>query len=1014
MTTPLQAGYESAGETPEIEVSAVDLPTPVRWTDADPRLDALHRDLLAAVDGDVRVDAGARAAYSTDSSNYRQPPIAVVVPRSVQAAAEAVGVCRQHGVPVVSRGGGTSLAGQTTNHAVVIDWTKHCNRLVSVDEPARTCVVEPGIALDDLNDHLAEHGLMFGPRPSTHPSCTIGGMVGNNSCGATAQAYGKTVDNVRRLEVLTYDGLRMWVGPTTDAEYDEIIARPDRRAGIYRELKALRDTHLAQIRTRFPDIPRRVSGYNLDALLPEQGFDLAKALVGSEGTLVTVLHAELQLVPLARNKALVVLGYPDVAAAGDAVPQVLRHDPWQLEGLDDVLIGLEKADHDEEGAIAGLPPGGGWLMVQFIGDSPEASEALARALVDDVEGSESPPQVRVLTDETKEECLAAVREAGLGATAHPTAKHDTWEGWEDSAVPPDRLGDYLRDLRGMFEEFGYGETTSLYGHFGQGCVHTRIPFELRTAEGIARYRAFVERAADLVVSYGGSLSGEHGDGQSRGELLVKMYGAEVVGAFERMKEIFDPANMMNPGKVVAPYPLDSNLKLGTDYQPWEPRTHFAFPKDQNRFSRAASRCVGVGNCRSSGGDGQVMCPSYQVTRDETHSTRGRARLLFEMIRGEVITDGWRSTEVRDALDLCLSCKGCRSDCPVEVDMATYKAEFLSHHYARRLRPVSHYAMGWLPLWARLAAHAPVRVNLLTRSPLAPLLKRLGGVAAQRDIPPFATERFTDWFARREPSSRTGTRGAVLLWPDTFTNNFDPHIGIAAVHVLESAGFEVRLPDRTLCCGLTLISTGQLGIAKRVLRRTVAAMREEIRAGTPVVGLEPSCTAVFRTDAPELLPGDEDVRRLSMQTKTLAELLGQRAPDWVPPPVNRRAIVQTHCHQHAVMGFDADRALLERSGVDVDVLDSGCCGLAGNFGFERGHFEVSIACAERVLLPTVRRVDLETVLLADGFSCRTQVEQARTGRQAVHLAELLAAAVRNTQLGERPEQLVSNRHRRRAP
>ena len=965
------------------------------------------------MDGDVRVDAGARAAYSTDSSNYRQPPIAVVVPRSVQAAAEAVGVCRQHGVPVVSRGGGTSLAGQTTNHAVVIDWTKHCNRLVSVDEPARTCVVEPGIALDDLNDHLAEHGLMFGPRPSTHPSCTIGGMVGNNSCGATAQAYGKTVDNVRRLEVLTYDGLRMWVGPTTDAEYDEIIARPDRRAGIYRELKALRDTHLAQIRTRFPDIPRRVSGYNLDALLPEQGFDLAKALVGSEGTLVTVLHAELQLVPLARNKALVVLGYPDVAAAGDAVPQVLRHDPWQLEGLDDVLIGLEKADHDEEGAIAGLPPGGGWLMVQFIGDSPEASEALARALVDDVEGSESPPQVRVLTDETKEECLAAVREAGLGATAHPTAKHDTWEGWEDSAVPPDRLGDYLRDLRGMFEEFGYGETTSLYGHFGQGCVHTRIPFELRTAEGIARYRAFVERAADLVVSYGGSLSGEHGDGQSRGELLVKMYGAEVVGAFERMKEIFDPANMMNPGKVVAPYPLDSNLKLGTDYQPWEPRTHFAFPKDQNRFSRAASRCVGVGNCRSSGGDGQVMCPSYQVTRDETHSTRGRARLLFEMIRGEVITDGWRSTEVRDALDLCLSCKGCRSDCPVEVDMATYKAEFLSHHYARRLRPVSHYAMGWLPLWARLAAHAPVPVNFLTRSPLAPLLKRLGGVAAQRDIPPFATERFTDWFARREPG-RAGTRGAVLLWPDTFTNNFDPHIGIAAVHVLEAAGFEVRLPHRTLCCGLTLISTGQLGIAKRVLRRTVAAMREEIRAGTPVVGLEPSCTAVFRTDAPELLPGDEDVRRLSMQTMTLAELLGQRAPDWVPPPVNRRAIVQKHCHQHAVMGFDADRALLERSGVDVDVLDSGCCGLAGNFGFERGHYEVSIACAERVLLPAVRRADLETVLLADGFSCRTQVEQARTGRQAVHLAELLAAAVRNTHLGERPEQLISNRHRRRAP
>ena len=996
---------EATGAASRTGVGTVDLPPPVHWRDEDPRRDALYRDLVAAVDGEVRVDAGSRAAYSTDSSNYRQPPIAVVVPRSVQAAEAAVAVCRRHRAPVVSRGGGTSLAGQTTNDAVVIDWTKYCNRLVSVDEPARTCVVEPGIALDDLNDQLADRGLMFGPRPSTHPSCTIGGMVGNNSCGATAQAYGKTVDNVNRLEVLTYDGARMWVGATGTTEYEEIVAGTDRRAVIYRELRALRDAHLAGIRTRFPDIPRRVSGYNLDALLPERGFDVAQALVGSEGTLVTVLHAELRLVPLAVNKTLVVLGYPDIAAAGDAVPRVLRHDPWQLEGLDDVLIGLERADRVEEKAISGLPPGRGWLMVQFIGDSPEESEARARGLLDDVGSGEPPPHAVLVTDEDQEVRLAAVREAGLGATAHPSAKHDTWEGWEDSAVPPDRLGDYLRDLRALFEEFGYVETTSLYGHFGQGCVHTRIPFELRTADGIARYRRFVERAADLVVSYGGSLSGEHGDGQSRGELLVKMYGAEVVRGFEWMKKIFDPLNMMNPGKVVAPYPLDANLKLGTGYEPREPRTHFAFPKDENRFSRAASRCVGVGNCRSSGGDGQVMCPSYQVTREETHSTRGRARLLFEMVRGEVITDGWRSTEVRDALDLCLSCKGCRSDCPVEVDMATYKAEFLSHHYAGRRRPASHYSMGWLPLWARLAAVSPGSVNFVGRSPMAPLVKRLGGIALERDLPQFAAQRFTDWFHQRE-ARQPGSRGPVLLWPDTFTNNFDPHIGVAAVQVLEDAGFEVRLPDRSLCCGLTWISTGQLGIAKRVLRHTVATLRDEIRAGIPLVGLEPSCTAVFRADAPELLAGDEDVRRLSMQTVTLAEVLTRRAPDWRPPPVNRQAIVQTHCHQHAVMGFQADRELLERVGVEVDVLDSGCCGLAGNFGFERGHFEVSLACAERVLLPAVRRADRQTVLVADGFSCRTQVEQARTGRQGVHLAELLASAVRGTQLGDRPEDAVS--------
>ncbi len=990
-------------------MTSVDLPTPIRWTGEDRRTDALRDELVARVAGEVRVDAGSRAAYSTDSSNYRQPPIAVVVPRTVEAAEVAVGVCREHGAPVVSRGGGTSLAGQTTNQAVVIDWTKHCNRLLSVDDAARTCVVEPGIALDDLNEQLAPRGLMFGPRPSTHPSCTIGGMVGNNSCGATAQAYGKTAENVHRLEVLTYDGLRMWVGPTSSNEFDRVVAESGRRAEIYRDLRALRDEHLESIRTRFPDIPRRVSGYNLDALLPEHGFNLARALVGSEGTLVTVLSAELQLVPLARHKALVVLGYRDVAAAGDAVPTVLCHDPWQLEGLDDALIGLVRDDHAADDAVAGLPPGRGWLMVQFIGESPEGAERLARTLVEDVESAEHPPTVRVLTDQKKEESLAAVREAALGVTAHPSAKHDTWEGWEDSAVPPERLGDYLRDLRAMFDEFGYTETTTLYGHFGQGCVHTRIPFELRTAEGIARYRRFVERAADLVVSYGGSLSGEHGDGQSRGELLVKMFGAEIVRAFEQMKILFDPANLMNPGKVVAPYPLDANLRLGTGYQPWEPRTHFAFPADENRFSRAASRCVGVGNCRSSGGDGQVMCPSYQVTRDEIHSTRGRARLLFEMVRGEVITDGWRSTEVRHALDLCLSCKGCRSDCPVEVDMATYKAEFLSHHYAGRLRPFSHYSMGWLPLWARLAAASPGPVNRVLRSPVAPLVKRLGGIAPQRDIPQFAAQRFTEWFQGRQPRD-PGPRGPVMLWPDSFTNNIDPQIGVAAVQVLEDAGFEVQLPGRTLCCGLTWISTGQLGIAKRVLRRTVSSMREEIRAGIPLVGLEPSCAAVFRADAPELLAGDEDVRRLSMQTMTLAELLGQRAPDWRPPKVNLRAIVQTHCHQHAVMGFEADRALLELSGVQVEMLDSGCCGLAGNFGFERGHFEVSIACAERVLLPAVRNADARTLLLADGFSCRTQVQHARTGRRGVHLAELLAAAVAGTPLGGHPEHIISNQYK----
>jgi FAD/FMN-containing dehydrogenase/Fe-S oxidoreductase len=967
-------------------MTAVDLGMP------HPRSDGLRDELRDRVDGEVRFDAGSRAAYATDASNYRQLPIGVVAPRTVDAAAAAVAVAAAHGVPVLSRGGATSLAGQTTNAALVLDWSKYCNRVVSIDPDARTCIVEPGIALDDLNRVLAPTGLMFGPRPSTHRSCTLGGMIGNNSCGATAQAYGKTADNVTRLEVLTYDGTRFWAGRTGDEEYARLATGGDRRAQIYRALRELRDEHADAIRRHFPHIPRRVSGYNLDALLPENGFDVGRALIGSEGTLVVVLHAELQLVSVPGGKAMAILGYPDIATAADAVPHVLRHEPWQLEGVDNVLMNLEGAAGLAGDVRSRLPAGGGWLLVQFAGDDQEQADRRAQDLCDDLASSEHAPDEKLIEDPALEEQFIELREAGLGATAHPRGKHPTWEGFEDAAVPPDRLGDYLREFRALLGELGYDQAeTALYGHFGQGCVHTRIPFELRTADGIAKFRDFLERAAALVSSYGGSLSGEHGDGQSKAELLPVMFGTEVVDLFGRVKTIFDPDNRMNPGKVVDPAPLDSHLRLGTDFTHAEPRTWFAYPQDDNRFSTATLRCVGVGNCRAATSDSSVMCPSYMVTREEEHSTRGRARLLFEMIRGEAITDGWRSTEVRDALDLCLACKGCRSDCPVNVDMATYKAEFLAHHYAGRLRPAAHYSMGWLPVAAAVAAKAPRAVNALTAAPgVSAVIKRAGGIAPERDVPAFAAERFTDWW-RRRPRPRAGSRGKVLLWPDTFTNSFHPRIGQAAAEVLEAAGFTVLVPYRRLCCGLTWISTGQLGTARRVLRRTLRALRDPIRAGVPVVGLEPSCTAVFRSDGPELLPGDEDMRRLAAQTWTFAELLTQRAADWEPPLVDASALVQTHCHQHAVLSTDPDTALMKRAGIDAERLSSGCCGLAGNFGFERGHYEVSMAAAERVLLPRVRGAAPDTLLLADGFSCRTQIEQG-AGRRAVHLAEVLAAAL----------------------
>jgi FAD/FMN-containing dehydrogenase/Fe-S oxidoreductase len=939
------------------------------------------------VDGEVRFDAGSRAAYAHDGSNYRQVPIGVVVPRSVDAAVAAVAVCREAGAPILSRGGGTSLAGQCCNEAVVIDWTKYCHHLVSVDPAAKTAIIEPGAALDKVNDGLKEHGLMVGPKPSTHVSCTIGGMIGNNSCGSTAQAYGKMADSVRRLEILTYDGLRTWVGETSDEEFERITAATGRKAELYRRLRQIRDTYLGQIRTGYPDIPRRVSGYNLDHLLPEKGFHVARALVGSESTLVTVLRAEIDLVEIPRCRSLVVLGYPDIADAGDVVPLAVRHGPLAVEGLDDTLISLEREEHLAGEALDKLPEGSGWLMIQFGGDTKEEAEAKAHRLLDEVrsDGDHPKPHVAYLEDPAVEDELWNVRELGLGATAYPPGRHETHEGWEDAAVPPDRLGDYLRDFRDMLRRYDY-EPATLYGHFGHGCVHTRIPFELRTPDGIAKYRSFVEDAADLVVSYGGSLSGEHGDGQSRGELLPKMFGPELMRAFGELKAAFDPGNRMNPGKVVDPYRLDENLTL-RGWFPSEPRALFHYPQDGGKFSAAASRCVGVGKCR--GDEGGVMCPSYRATREEENSTRGRSRLLMEMIRGEVITDGWHSTEVRDALDMCLSCKACRKECPVDVDMATYKAEFLAHHYKGRPRPAAHYSMGWLPLAALLAAAAPGAVNAAGRAPgLGRLIKRAGGIDERRELPRFAHERFTRWWARREtlPSGPP-----VILWPDTFTNNFHPGVGRAAVAVLEDAGFAVNVPTKPLCCGLTWISTGQLGMASRMLKRTIAALRPALAAGQRVVVLEPSCAAVFRSDAAELL-GSDDARLLARQTTTLAELLTETR--WHPRPSEdqrapRKAIAQVHCHQHAIMGFGKDTELLKACGVDVDVLDEGCCGLAGNFGFERGHYDVSMACAEHGLFPAVRDAAPGTAILADGFSCRTQIESGHLGRDGVHLAELLA-------------------------
>ncbi|MEW6473806.1 MAG: FAD-linked oxidase C-terminal domain-containing protein [Actinomycetota bacterium] len=941
------------------------------------------------MNGEVRFDAGSRSLYSTAASNYRQVPLGVVVPRTIDSVVAALEVCRRHDVPVLGRGGGTSLAGQSCNVAVVFDFSKYLRRIVDIDPAARRAVVEPGAVLDDLRAAAERHHLTFGPDPSTHEYCTLGGMIGNNSCGVHSVMAGRTSDNIEQLDVVTYDGLRLTVGPTSDVELGRMIAAGGRRGEIYRSLRDLRDRYAELIRARFPSIPRLVSGYALDQLLPEHGFNVARALVGSEGTCVLVLGATCRLVHSPPARRLVVAGYPDVYRAADDVPAVLAARPTGLEGIDETLV----ADMRRKGLprqVDLLPPGRGWLLVEFGGEDGDEAEGRAREFVEDLTRRDPAVAAEFYSDVEQMEAVWEIRESGLGATARVPGEADTWEGWEDSAVAPERLGEYVRRLHELYERFGL--RGALYGHFGDGCVHTRINFDLVTPDGVKRFRSFLEEATDLVVSLGGALSGEHGDGQARAEFLPKMFGPELVEAFARFKAIWDPDGRMNPHKVVDPYRVDEDLRLGPGYDPKPVRTYFQFPDDDGDFSRATQRCVGVGKCRRT--DGGIMCPSYMVTREEEHSTRGRAHLLFDMLSGRGPVGGFRDDHVKDALDLCLACKGCRGECPVNVDIATYKAEFLAHYYAHRLRPRAAYAMGFIMYGAALAARSPGIANAAMSAPgLGQLLKRSAGIAAERTAPPFAAETFTAWFRRRPPSPPAGGRRRVIVWPDTFTNHFTPYIGRAAVELLDAAGFSVSVPRPWVCCGRPLYDFGFLRHARRLLQRTLRTLAADIEAGTPVVVLEPSCAAVFRDELVNLLPRRLDARRLATQTVLLSEFLDEHASDLRAPPLRRRALVQPHCHHKAVLGFDAEVRMLERLGLDVDVLDSGCRGMAGAFGFEASHYDVSMACAERVLLPAIRKADDDVLVVADGFSCREQIRQG-AGRSSHHLAEVARSALRS--------------------
>jgi FAD/FMN-containing dehydrogenase/Fe-S oxidoreductase len=977
-----------------------------------PITEALAADLRRRLKGEVRFDTGSRALYATDASNYRQVPIGVVIPRTVADVVETVAVCRRHNAPVLARGGGTSLAGQCCNVAVVMDMTKYLNRVLEIDARNRRARVEPGCVLDDLRHAAQQHGLNFGPDPATHTHNTLGGMLGNDSCGIHSLLCAKhglglrTADNTDELEILTYDGVRMRVGETPPAKLESLIRRGGREGEIYAKLKAFADKYADLIRARFPkDVPRRVSGYNFPQLLPENNFNLARALVGSEGTLVTILEATLLLVPNPKARTLVVVGYQDVFQAAEHIMEILPLKPTGLEGMDHLLFEWTKQRGGKEKNLALMPQGKGFLFIEFGGDSKADADAQARQCMEILGRNGDVVDMELMDDPEREHMLWKVRESGLGSTAWVEGQPDSWPGWEDSAVAPAKIAPYLRELRKLFDKFGY--TPSLYGHFGQGCIHCRVGFDLVQADGIKKFREFMQEAAYLVVRFGGSLSGEHGDGQARAELLPIMFGDEMVQAFVEFKRIWDPLNRMNPHKVVEPYGMDQNLRLGTEYDPPPVETHFQYPQDHYTFHRAALRCVGVGECRKK--DSGTMCPSYMVTRDENDSTRGRAHLLFEMMRGDPVTEGWKSEAVKGALDLCLACKGCKGECPVNVDMATYKAEFLSHYYEHRLRPRHAYSMGLIHVWADIASRMPRLVNFVSHAPiLGDLFKWAGGIHHKRSVPSFATETFKDWFRKRGP--RNDGKPAVILWPDTFNNFFHPWVAQAAVEVLEDAGCQVLVPVKDLCCGRPLYDFGFVDMAGRWLRDILDTLRPWIRAGVPVVALEPSCWSVFHEELPGLFPHDEDAKRLHEQAFLLGQFLHQRVEDYEPPKLRRKAVIHGHCHHKSLVKMDAEKAILDKLGLDYELLDSGCCGMAGSFGFEdvQEHYDVSLAVGERVLLPAVRQAQRDTLIVTDGFSCKEQISQC-TNRQGLHLAEVLQMALRERTASGRPEE----RHSRKA-
>ncbi|WP_197680260.1 FAD-binding and (Fe-S)-binding domain-containing protein [Microlunatus soli] len=930
------------------------------------------------LDDAVHADTLTRALYSSDASLYRIVPQLVARPRTADELVEIGLLAAEHGVPITSRGAGTSIAGNAVGAGIILNTSRHLNKIIDIDPEARTATVEPGIVHAALQREATKVGLRFGPDPSSHTRCTVGGMIGNNACGSRALGYGRTSDNLAELEVATLDGGRHTLRPDSSPA----------DSPLFGSLERLVHDRLATIRTEFGTFGRQVSGYAMENLLPERGFDILKFFAGTEGTLGMITRATVRLVADAPSKIMIALGYPSMPEAADAVPAILPYRPTAAEGLDSRIVDVVRRQQGE-GSVPALPRGAGWMLVELTGeDDQEVRSRAQRVLADSgcLDGF-------LVDDPAQAARLWKIREDGAGLAAVSLSR-PAHAGWEDTAVPPEHLGSYLRRFDELMGEHGVEGLP--YGHFGDGCVHIRIDFPLWEDDGAARYRRFVEEAADLVAGYGGSMSGEHGDGRHRSALLPKMYSPRAIELFGAVKQIFDPKNLLNPGVLVDPAPLDADLRIP------QVRTR-PLAMLEPHFTGEVHRCTGVGKCVASNpagsGTGGVMCPSFQATGEEKDSTRGRSRVLEEMINGTLIDGGWSSPQVHDALDLCLSCKGCRRDCPTGIDMAAYKAEVLDRTYDGRLRPRAHYALGWLPRWGRLITRIPGLARLANLSLGLPgvgrLLKIIAGIDPRRSLPSFET-------AARQIRSRAAVagparslqglgsvtkHGPVIIWTDSLSSQFAGGPIASAITVLRSAGYQPYLLGRDACCGLTWITTGQLDGARRQLRHALDVLAPYAEAGIPIVGLEPSCLAVWRSDAPELLPDDHRVPTVAAQVSTLAELL-TGTEGWQPPDLTDvELVVQPHCHHSSVIGWQTDAALLARTGAKITTV-GGCCGLAGNFGMEQGHYEVSLKVAEHDLLPAVRQAGPDAIVLADGFSCRTQLAEL-SDRSAISLADLLA-------------------------